>query len=219
MIQKLSTGVLVLCAVILTGLLARRELAPSGPSKPAIVPVQVSAWREYGISGTRMGVADAPVTIVIFSDFQCPSCRVLAERLRAVRNERGNHVAVVYRHHPLGSHPHAKMAARAGECAARQGRFEAMHDALFGAQSLIGDRPWNEFAHEAGVKDLSMFGRCIQSRDVDANLVRDAALAKRLRVEATPTFLINDMRFVGALPLASLHRHIDEAMRTRVARK
>jgi protein-disulfide isomerase len=219
MMQKLSTGVLVLCALIVTGLLVRRELAPSEPSSLPVEAVRVSEWRDYAAAGTRMGSVDAPVTIVVFSDFQCPACRVLAERLRTVRDERGNDVVVVYRHYPLRSHPHARTAARASECAGRQGRFEAMHDALFQAQSSIGNRAWHEIAKDAGVGDLDLFGRCLQDAGMDSILARDAALAKRLGVEATPTFLINDTRLVGALPLAMLNHHIERAMRTRVARR
>jgi protein-disulfide isomerase len=215
--EKLSTAVLVMCAIIVTGLLARRELAPSSTLSPSDVPVRVSEWRDYGVEGARMGPPNTPVTIVVFSDFQCPACRVLADRLRTVRGERGKDIAVVHRHHPLRSHPHAGMAARASECAARQGRFEAMHDALFQAQSSIGNRPWGEFAKDARIGDLPEFGRCMEDGGVDSVLARDAALASRLGVEATPTFLINDMRFVGALPLSTLEHHIARAVRTRVA--
>lgn len=219
MMEKLSTAVLVICAVIVTGLLVRRELQPSDPTSRAVEAVQVPEWQGYAAAGTRMGPADTPVTIVVFSDFQCPACRVLAERLQTVRGDRGNDVAVVYRHHPLRSHPHARMAARASECAGRQGRFEAMHDALFQSQSSIGTRTWDDIAKGAGVGNLDQFGRCMQDAGMDSLLARDAAQAKRLGIDATPTFLINDTRFVGALPLATLNRQIDRAMRTRAARR
>lgn len=216
--QKLSTGILVFCALVVTALLVRRELGPGAP--PAFdEAVRVSAWRDYGSAGARMGAADAPVTIVVFSDFQCPACRVLAEQLQAVRADRGNEVAVVYRHHPLRSHPHARMAARASECAGHQGRFEAMHDSLFQVQPDIGSRPWDEIARNAGVRDLGRFGRCMEDARMDSILARDAVLSRRLAVEATPTLLINDIRVVGALPLASLNDHIDRALRMRVARR
>jgi protein-disulfide isomerase len=216
--QKLATAVLVLCAVIITGLLVRRELAPAVASPPRAVPVKVADWREYAAGGTRMGPAAAPVTIVVFSDFQCPACKVLADRLSTVRAERANDFAVVHRHHPLASHPHARPAAQASECAARQGRFEAMHDALFKAQASIGERPWNDFAKEAGVRDIGGFSQCMRDGATDSVLARDAALASRLGVEATPTLLINDTRLVGALPIEALNRHITEAMRAPARR-
>jgi len=219
MMEKLSTTLLVICAVIVTGLLVRRELQPSDAASRAVEAVHVPEWQAYAAAGARMGPADAPVTIVVFSDFQCPACRVLAERLQTVRADRGSDVAVVYRHHPLRTHPHARMAARASECAGRQGRFEAMHDALFQAQSFIGTRAWDDIAKEASVGNLDEFGRCMKDAEMDSLLARDAAPAKELGIDATPTFLINDTRLVGALPLAALNRHIDRAMRTRAARR
>lgn len=214
MMQKLGTAVMVLCAVIVTGLLVRRELAPPAAAADPAEPSRVAEWREYAAAGTRIGPADAPVTIVVFSDFQCPACRVMAERLDAVREQRGSEVAVVYRHYPLRSHPHAPMAARASECAARQGQFEAMHDALFQAQSFIGTRAWVEIARDARVEDLVGFGMCMRDASADSVLVRDAEHASRLGVEGTPTLLINDTRVIGALPLATLNRYIDRAART-----
>lgn len=214
--QRLSaagSAAVVLCAVVLTALVVRRELF-SAPPRSAPREQVVADWRSYAAEGRRTGPADAPVTVVVFSDFQCPACRMLAESLDSVTARRPGQVAVVYRHFPLSSvHPYATAAARASECAAGQGRFEAFHDALFREQALLGIQPWRSFAAGAGVADLDAFDRCVAGTAPDAAILRDGRAGERLRVTGTPTVLINQHRFQGAPPLAELERQIERALR------
>lgn len=208
-------GVLVVCALTVTGLVVRREF--SQPVKPAtaLVATRVTDWRTYALAGHRIGRADAPVTIVLFSDFQCRFCAVGAERLRELRRVRPDDFAVIYRHFPLRSHPYAAPAARASECAARQQRFEAFHDALFAAQREIGTKPWERFAETAGVPNRAAFQACIHSATQDPALQRDSLDGARLGVSGTPTLLVNDMRLNGAVPLDTLVAYVDRALRAQ----
>jgi len=133
---NVAVAVLTLCALVTTGLVARREL--STPWTAPAPGVRIPDWRSFTREGHRMGPAEAPVTVVVFSDFQCSFCAVLMDRLRTIREARPDEVSVVYRHFPIEGHQHAAPAARASECAAEQGRFEPFHDALFAAQDSIG---------------------------------------------------------------------------------
>jgi protein-disulfide isomerase len=198
--------VLVACALVTTGLVVRREFF--GPSTISATPVHVPMWQSFARDGNRMGPADAPVTIVVFSDFQCPYCAVLMERLRKVRSAHPGEVAVVYRHFPVRGHVHAADAAKASECAAEQGRFEPFHDALFAARDSIGIVPWERFAASAGVPDLSAFQKCANAAGPVAALERDTVAARKLRVSATPTLLINSLRLVGTPPMDSLEAYV-----------
>lgn len=212
-LSSVGSAAVVLCAVVLTGLVVRRELFSSSPT-PAPVEQVVPDWRRYAAEGRRTGPADAPVTVVVFSDFQCPACRMLAESLDSVTARHPSQVAVVYRHFPLSAvHPHATAAARASECAGDQGRFSAFHDALFREQALIGIQPWRRFAEGAGVADLDAFDRCVAGNAPDAAILRDGRAGQRLEVTGTPTLLINQHRVQGAPPLGELERQIVRALR------
>lgn len=217
---NLAMGVLVVCALLVTGLVVRREFFPEAEASPTIPqPRVVSEWRKFGKYGHRMGPADAAVTIVEFSDFQCPFCGVLAERLHALQEKYPDEVAVVYRHFPLATHSHAVAAVRASECAAAQGRFAAFHDALFAARDSIGAIPWSRFATTAGVADTASFRRCADGSGPLRALARDTLAGRRLEVSATPTLLINELRFQGALPMDTLEVYVERALRARRAKR
>jgi predicted DsbA family dithiol-disulfide isomerase len=208
---NVAVVVLTVCAVVVTGLLVRREFFPPAPKMPP--PQRVAEWREFAREGHRTGPDDAKVTIVLFSDFQCPYCAVLAQSLHTVRERHPREVAVVYRHFPLATHPHAIAAARASECAAAQGRFEAFEDALFAARDSIGATPWSWFATRAAVRDTAAFRTCSESSAPVAALARDTVAGRRLEVASTPTFLVNEVRLVGAVPLDTLEAYVTRAIR------
>jgi protein-disulfide isomerase len=212
-ISTVSNLLLTLCAVTVTALVVRRELFSPAPAGPPVEKKLVSDWRSYAQGGHRAGPADAPVSIVVFSDFQCPACRTLASHLKAVRAEFPQ-VAVVHRHSPLSIHPFAVEAARASDCAARQGRFEPFHDALFAEQESIGVTPWSRFARTAGLPDLPSFERCLASSDASGPLERDTVDARRLNVTGTPTYLVNGHQFVGAPPFDTLRARVQRAARS-----
>jgi len=211
-LSTLGSAAVVLCAIVLTGLVVRRELFPASSSR---VPDRVVRdWRRYAAEGRRMGSADAPVTIVVFSDFQCPACRLLADELDSIRAKHPRDVSVVYRHFPLTPvHPRAEAAAQASECAGGQGRFEAFHDALFREQALVETGEWRHFATAAGVPDLEAFDRCVADPAAQRAVARDFQAGRALGVTGTPTLLINERRVQGTPPLDELERYIRRAMR------
>jgi protein-disulfide isomerase len=212
LILNLTTGTLAVCALVVTGLTVRRELL-SAPSPPQVRPV--AEWRQFAAEGQRMGPADAPVVITEFSDFQCPYCRVLADRLKELRGRYPGQVAVVYRHFPLPSHAHAAQAARASECAAAQGRFEAYHDALYADQDSIGKVPWTRFAVAAQVPDTAAFSRCAAATSPLPVLARDRQAGDRLEVKGTPTFLLNSLRMQGVPPADTLDAFVRRVLAAR----
>lgn len=147
-----ATAVLVLCAVVVTSVVVRREFFSPEPAPHRYAAV--TNWADYAEDGHRSGPADASVTIVTFSDFQCPACRVLETNLQLLQARHPDRVAVVYRHLPLASHPFAIAAARASECAAAQQRFQEYRNALYARQDSIGVASWARFAVIADVPDL-----------------------------------------------------------------
>lgn len=203
---------LSVCAVVTTSLVVRKELLSNARVSHV---TEVSDWRRIGAVGHRMGPRDAAVTIVVFSDFECPFCGALTKQLRELRREYPKEVAVVYRHFPLSFHRHAIEAVRASECAAAQGRFEAFHDAVFAAQDSIGIVPWEHFAALAGIRDMSAFHDCAARTGPVPALARDTLIGRQLGVRGTPTLLINETLLEGAQPLDTLKLYVARVLHRR----
>jgi len=176
---------------------------------------KIQDWRGYSAVGNRIGPPAALVTVVEFSDFQCPVCRLAWSDLQDIRKQYPDRVALVFRHFPLAMHQFAADAARAAECAAGQGVFEAYHNLLFSSQDLIGRRSWTDYARAAGVSDAKAFEACIGDRAVLARLERDRAAGKQLGVVGTPTLLINDLELPGYPGPGELRKIVQSALDSR----
>lgn len=168
---------------------------------------QATLLRELFPTPARI-IGDSPVRgagsqplLVEFSDFQCPYCAQAQQPLKALLAQRGQEFRLVYKHFPLTQiHPRALPAARAAWAAGRQGKFWEYHDALFSNQGKLGDAFYQDVARELGL-NLAAFNR---DRNGDASLqaIRaDLALAERLGLQGTPTFLIERR---GRLEVSSL---------------
>jgi hypothetical protein len=119
------TATLVVCALVMTGLVLRRELlAPTAaPARIEQKPLFIKDWRAHFAQGIRMGSADAPVQLMEFADFECPYCASLHKDLKALQVRYPTQVALTFVHFPLPGHRFALLAARVAECAGDQGRF------------------------------------------------------------------------------------------------
>ena len=203
-----AAGLLVACAMIVAGLTVRRELfAPDRQSGSVLV----SDWADYATEGHVIGDNNAAVTIVEFSDFQCPYCASFASHMDSLRALGVTDVRVVYRHFPGLGHESAVPAIRASECAADVDKFESMHDALFEYSDSLGVAGWSWFAQRAGIADTVRFSECMQSTTEISSLVRDTIAARKLGVAGTPTLLIHDLRPRGLPPFDSLIAYISRA--------
>jgi protein-disulfide isomerase len=190
-----SSWLTTACVVALTGVVLHREFQSRTDERRGnrmAVRLSASDWRRIQGGGHRIGVVGAPVTIVTFSDFQCPFCARLANGvLHQLRQEYPTDVAIVFRHWPLPIHRYAAQAARAAECAADQGAFVAMHDQLFAQQDSIGKKSLTRLAADAGVPDSVQFSRCVGSVVPMPAVEQDIAEAHRLHAVGTPTVIIN----------------------------
>lgn len=207
--------VMSLCGVVVTTLLVRREIGPTPPEPPDRTRGYIAAqpdWQRYA-TGRRVGPAHAPVAVVDFSDYQCPACRVLEQRLQASRERFGaDRFAVVVRHLPLGKHTHARAAAYAAECAGQQGRFEAMHHTLFAVQDSLSSEKWDAWATRAGVSDLPAFAACLVAPATGARVDADRSAAAELQARGTPTLLVGATRIAGVPTQPVLDSLIAEAL-------
>ena len=163
-----------------------------------------------GLPGHQQGPDDAPITIVEWSDFQCPYCAKEAPRLAQVRAKYGDKVRLVYRHYPVAGHPDAQLAAEAGIAAADQGKFWAFHDQIF-APANFGHATradLDTYARAIGL-DLAAFDAALDSRHYRDIVETEQAAAAALGVDGTPTMFINGMVVSGARDEAQLEGLID----------
>jgi protein-disulfide isomerase len=165
--------------------------------------------------GPTLGPADAAVTIVEFSDFECPYCGRAASTVKKVHERYPTQVRVVYRHLPLESiHPNARPAAEASACADAQGKFWEFHDKIFANQRALSPADLQRYAQETGL-DMAAFDTCVKERkgqaQVDADLAAamQAAGAAGKRGLGTPAFFVNGVLISGAKPADEFYRLID----------
>jgi protein-disulfide isomerase len=154
------------------------------------------------------GPESAKVTLVEFSDFQCPFCSRVTPTLAQIEKEYGDDVRIVFKHLPLGMHPKAPAAHAAAEAAHRQGKFWEMHDRIFANQAAMSPDKYVEWAGELGL-DVERFKRDMADPAVKRKVDADAAEATALGVTGTPGFFINGRFLRGARPFASFKQMID----------
>lgn len=177
-------------------------------------PVTAQAPIRYDIPSEEfpsIGPQDAPITIVEFSDYQCPYCRlwhlqVYQPLLAAYPGK----IRVVYRHFPLNSHPQAFPAAEAAMCAGEQNAYWLFHEKLFSSDSL-GRNIYVQYARDLDL-DMTAFEACITERRFQDAVQADLDFAVNLGVRSTPTFFINGLAIVGAQPLDIFRQVIDREL-------
>ena len=161
--------------------------------------------------GPSRGNPEAPVTIVEFSDFECPYCRQMHGTLTAVLADYTDDVRLVYKHLPLRNHSNAFKAAQAAVCADRQQMFWDYHDRLFERSPDLSLDALNESTEALGL-DMERFDVCLsgaESRDI---VRADMEEATALRITGTPTLLVNGRLIRGVIPPEELRRVMDEEL-------
>ena len=163
------------------------------------------------------GSAKPLVTIVEFSDFECPYCREVQGNLNKVLNSFGNEVRLVFKHMPLEGHRNSLPAARAAYCAGEQDRFWQFHDALFAARNL-SPAVFEQIAAEIGL-GIPKFQACLNSEHSRTAIVKDMETARLFRIDSTPSFLVNGKLVKGALSFADFQKIIERELNQRAIEK
>jgi protein-disulfide isomerase len=161
-----------------------------------------------------LGPPNAPVTMIEFSDFQCPFCLRAFPTLMKVLSTYGNQIRLVYRHYPLKNHPQARPAAEASQCVHEQGKFWQYHNLLFGKPNQLSDAELKQAAVSVGVEP-SAFDACMASHKYAADVDADIAAGDEAGVSGTPAFFINGRILSGALPFEAFKKVIDEELARR----
>jgi len=181
---------------------------PAGDKEPDPNKVYDIAIDTSPVRGPR----DARVTIVEFSDFQCPFCGEAKTLVNQVLEAYPKDVKLVFKHFPLTSiHPNALPAARASVAAGHQGKFWEMHDVLFQNNRALDYDQLKEYAGRVGL-NVPRWEEDYQAQDTQQQIVRDVRAARAAEVDATPTFFVNGKRLVGDRSMDSFKSLIDGAL-------
>jgi len=169
-------------------------------------------------SETR-GLADAPITIVAFSDFQCPYCMNVPSLVKRLDNELPNSVRFVFRHFPLAMHRDAIHLAQVAACAGEQGQFWDMHDALFRNPIGPADEVQNEVKKHVRALGLQQdqFEQCMVSKRPIQRIKQDQDDAIRLGINGTPTLFVNGRLVLGGASYREIRQIIAEEMQAAAA--
>ncbi len=185
---------------------AAKRKRPPGPDPAATYKAAIADEPSVGPNTAR-------VTIVEWSDFQCPYCSKAAQAVRQLEEHYGDDLRVVFKHNPLTSiHPRARPAAIAAEAAHRQGKFWEMHDKLFANAKALTDENFVTWAGELGL-DVERFKRDLADPALGARITAQQKQGATLGAQGTPSFFING-RYVRGLPnTKALHQLIDAEMK------
>ena len=158
------------------------------------------------------GSKSAAVTIVEFSEYQCPFCARVNPTLDRIRQTYGNKVKIVFKDFPLPNHAQAPKAAEAAHCAGEQGKYWEMHDAMFANQRALEVPALKQYAGGVGL-DMTKFNQCLDSGQYASKVAAGMAEGERLGVNSTPTLYINGRPVIGAQPFEVFKAAIDEELK------
>ena len=182
----------------------------------SLAPPSLPLELDDGLSPAK-GSTKPLVTIVEFSDFECPFCSSVQNTLKQIVQSYGRDVRLVFKHLPSEEHRNSLPAARAAYCAAEQDRFWQFHDALFAAKNL-SPAVFTQIANELGL-GLPKFQACMSSEESRAAIIKDVETARLFRIESTPSFIVNGKLVQGALSFADFQKIIEQELSQRANQK
>ncbi len=171
------------------------------------LPAQVQVFA----ADPSLGSGTANVTIVEFSDFQCPYCAQSAPAARQAVESSGGKARLVWKDYPVPGHDEALPAAIAAQCAHQQGKFWQYHDVLFREQARLGNDAYVELAGEVGLR-LPQFIRCLDGKETQAIVERNRREGDAIGIDGTPYFVINGQAWSGLLTASDLEAIIRQQL-------
>lgn len=180
--------------------------------KPALGKPDPAAVYHVAVGDSHTkGPADALVTLVMWTDYQCPYCARVQPTIDRLEELYGREIRFVHKHNPLGFHPEAMPAALAVEAAARQGKFWPMHAFLFEHNKELSESTYRRLAKQLRLK-LSRFDEDRERAELRARVVAKQAQGVMLGARGTPAFFVNGRFLSGAQPLENFQKLIDEEL-------
>jgi protein-disulfide isomerase len=197
---KLFLG--ILCAtviIIISGIFMASRPAP-----------KLDATEVLGANTVKYGSKNAKISLVEFSDFQCPACKAYSSVVEQIKEKYPDKVIIVYRHFPLQQHQYARLAAVAAEAAGQQGKFWEMAHYLFENQELFSNELIMNSYSKLGL-DKESFEKATHDKKIIEKINDDQSAGLRFGVQGTPTFFLNG-RKLSLLSTSDLMRQVEEAI-------
>jgi len=170
-------------------------------------PAQVSVFPADPVWGPKTG---AKVTVIEFSDFTCPYCAQAAPLLKQAVTSGQGQVSLVWKDFPLSSHPQARSAAEAAQCAGLQNKFWQYHDGLFASQADLNETAYYDLARELSL-NMDGFTKCFTEHQASPLINRNLEEAQTAGVDGTPFLIVNGRIYNGAITTQDLNQLIEQA--------
>lgn len=216
-IERALTAVLATATIVLAAIAVQREFfsdTGAGSIRTEAPTVQ-PAWEDALPVGIRVGDSTSRVTVVVFSDLECPGCAAFHETVwKEVRKQASSDVSMLFVHYPLTGHRFAVQAAQAAECASARGRFESFVDAVYAKQDSLGIKSWGSYAREAGIADTTSIARCARDPRLFQRIQAGRELALSWEVSGTPTVIVNGRRFAHPPTKGEIERVIEDVLKS-----
>jgi protein-disulfide isomerase len=198
-------------AALTKNALAQKSAEPAAPQQPRRQPDPKAVYAVPVGSSPALGPSDALVTIVEFSDFQCPFCSRVEGTVKQIHETYGKDVRVVFKQNPLPFHQNAGPAAEASLEARDQGKFWEMHEKLFANQQALEKDKLEGYAKDLGM-NVAKLKTSLETNKHKAEIDADQKLARDLGASGTPSFFINGRSLRGAQPFDAFKAVIDEEL-------
>jgi protein-disulfide isomerase len=185
--------------------------APAAQAEPAGPEMDSKVWPVTAGSSPAKGPKNAPITVVVFSDFQCPFCGRVEPTLAKLDSDYPGKIRFVWKNFPLSFHQNAKPAAVAALAAGEQGKFWEMHDKLFANQTALDRASLEKYAQELHL-DLGKFKAALDSNKYEAQIAADMKEGSAVDVSGTPASFINGRKIGGAYPYETFKKVVDQEL-------
>lgn len=205
-------------SIVLLSLLASTFWISPGNNSQREEPLKTISQKKWDIllkGGHTIGSKNAPVTLVEFSDFQCPYCGMFEKVLEKYRHEHPGQIRLIMYNYPLRQHPQALTAAEAAECVAKMGNYARFHNLLFKNQRIFPSQPFDSLARLSGVKDIAALHGCMTDSSTIMAIKHQIDLGNDVDLYQTPTIIINRAYYSGALSYKELEDAVQLALKSK----
>jgi hypothetical protein len=213
---KVFTAILAVSAASMAASVVYRSIVGATASTPTGLrarPDFIEFWQDALPHTIAIGGdSAAPLTVVVISDLECPGCRAFHFSLTHVLAERSQEIRALYLSFPLPYHRFAEPAARALECAEQIGNIRPLMDLIYEKQDSLGLKTWASFAAEAGIADTALIQRCATDRVRVPRIEEGRTFAERIKIEGTPTVIMNGWRYPYSPSKLDLDAAIDAVL-------
>lgn len=189
-LESVMSGVLTLCAIVVAASVVYRTFVPQAAARD-VKATEVSGWEQATSVGYVIGSPTATIKLVEIADLQCPACRGFQSTAKDLLKAFPGKVSVTVVPYPLSYHEYAMPAARAGECAAAEGKVWEWINIVYAKQDSLGKKSWGSYARDAGLRDTAKISLCAADTTVVDRLEGARRYVETVGITGTPTIIMN----------------------------